>query len=1368
MAKNPSANTSTFQVLGGPDITMGEQSMGYFIQLNYDPSVRATYGTKGTIATIAPIGGGAVKFLQKQDEGVTTNWINPGTGVVPIVDDPFLIYISPTGSDATGDGSFLNPYLSLTKALADVVIPTSTYTIFALPGNYEAANEAVVPVEWKTNANLEGMVANNTAIEFDINYTAGAGDAAVWQFDSIAHDGELMLDLALAGFTSISLINGAFRINRVDANPSGFVNVSGGIFASTFDGLVNCTGALLGPVTVKPGSEVFGRDIFSFGGTFELEGDCVLRTVSGNPSGPYVNGTIVLGNTPTWETDFASYVAPTGAVNVVELQFPSGGSFNPYTATQQVYVDKSGNDGTGTGSIEEPFLTISHALNVIVDATSAKLYEIIVGPGVYAESPTLKPFIFIKGEDPSSTILDFQTIPVALDASFGAAANAVYGFSFMTLKNTVPGPIVLNFNALGGAGTSFMQCFNLIITAAIIPLGRPATADSFTFSGCIVASGIFADSTVLSINNSYLTGAGMNDNFGNGVVRIYNCASGDVITINQTANTVQADYRGSSAPGLTIGGAVNLTYDILPLVNTISSTAVLTQYSTNTVLETGAANLSLTGRGASSNGYVPTTGNMIVSGSAARVSGYAGPDSILVSSGVGSHVQGYSDGATSQIRATSDGAFSSGYSAGNSLVDAIANGAHSFGVALAGANITASGIGSMVRGRVSGGLGGMGASGVGSYVSGYVNATGASAINATNTGAHAMGAITAQGAITASGSGSIAYGNVASGTLSATQSGSQAFGSLVVGLITSTGSGALARGFTTGTGTPTIQAGGLGSNASGYAATDGQITTSGQGTHAHGYVTAASSLITASSMGSTSFGYAVAAGTITSSQTGAFASGSVSGGSITASGNGSRAHGSSQSSGVLQAITLAAYSYGLAFGGTISSSGLASSAIGYASASGSISAVGDGSESSGRALTSGVITSTGAGSYSRGYADGVSSLITATGSGASSLGYVASAGSILTTGLGALSVGSVTVGILNAFGPGAQAFGCVDTGLIKATSQGTMARGYTSGSGTPTIEAAGLGSQASGRVNDGASITTVGDGSFAGGFANGVSSLISAQAQGAFVHGLVSGAGTIRVTNNGAFASGYAIVGAILASGLGSFARGYANATNSKITASGTGATAMGHANGGLEIVASAIGSFAGGDTDVEPTDQIQSTGRGGFTWGSALNNAATCSQAFGIGHGSVSYAAMILGYFADFSSNPFVNPTAADPKDFAVVYGNGVDAGTPSNAWELYKDGRVRSTGSKLNKIRVDSSGAITVDARTDYAIVDDSGLSGTIQLPPGEQGLTFKIKAIGGPATILPDGVETIDGSPSLGLVASEATELIYDVATTTWYIF
>src|SRR5690606_30976497 len=79
---------------------------------------------------------------------------------------------------------------------------------------------------------------------------------------------------------------------------------------------------------------------------------------------------------------------PTGATGSTGLIGPSGSAGVNNNTIEAVHyadlwVDKNGNNDTGTGTFANPFLTIPVALNAIVDASSAKRYVIHVGSGEF-------------------------------------------------------------------------------------------------------------------------------------------------------------------------------------------------------------------------------------------------------------------------------------------------------------------------------------------------------------------------------------------------------------------------------------------------------------------------------------------------------------------------------------------------------------------------------------------------------------------------------------------------------------------------------------------------------------------------------------------------------------------------------------------------------------------------------------------------------------------------------------------------------------------------------------------------------------------------------------------------------------------------
>lgn len=132
------------------------------------------------------------------------------------------------------------------------------------------------------------------------------------------------------------------------------------------------------------------------------------------------------------------------------------------TQAQTRYVDKGGNDATGDGSFDNPFLTIQAAITSITDATATKQYTIHVGPGIYATAFALQPWIFIEGENREATVL---ANPSAnwIGAGFAAAGTQTAGISNVTLGAN----FLVDFAAVAspGAGTFILTQINYAATA---------------------------------------------------------------------------------------------------------------------------------------------------------------------------------------------------------------------------------------------------------------------------------------------------------------------------------------------------------------------------------------------------------------------------------------------------------------------------------------------------------------------------------------------------------------------------------------------------------------------------------------------------------------------------------------------------------------------------------------------------------------------------------------------------------------------------------------------------------------------------------------------------------------------------------------
>jgi hypothetical protein len=151
-------------------------------------------------------------------------------------------------------------------------------------------------------------------------------------------------------------------------------------------------------------------------------------------------------------------------------------------ATQLVYVNKGGNDGTATGTQALPYLTLAAALTSITDASTSKVYSVVVGPGNYDENVVFKSGVSVDGTNESANQPQFNS--AVLDPSF----TDVDDFSAMSGLQ-INSPIDIAMTATGQS----IEIFNCDLSETVDIAGFDATCGAFF--GLTVFQGI----TTLSI-----------------------------------------------------------------------------------------------------------------------------------------------------------------------------------------------------------------------------------------------------------------------------------------------------------------------------------------------------------------------------------------------------------------------------------------------------------------------------------------------------------------------------------------------------------------------------------------------------------------------------------------------------------------------------------------------------------------------------------------------------------------------------------------------------------------------------------------------------------------------------------------------------
>src|SRR5882724_9775664 len=108
-----------------------------------------------------------------------------------------------------------------------------------------------------------------------------------------------------------------------------------------------------------------------------------------------------------------------------------------------VFVATSGSNVTGTGSFNEPFATVAHAMTTITTATYSNPFTIIVMGGKITETAQilLKPNVGIAGLGQQTFVV--LSAPIILDSSYLSAITAQSSFTNITIN----GDIDLDFSS---------------------------------------------------------------------------------------------------------------------------------------------------------------------------------------------------------------------------------------------------------------------------------------------------------------------------------------------------------------------------------------------------------------------------------------------------------------------------------------------------------------------------------------------------------------------------------------------------------------------------------------------------------------------------------------------------------------------------------------------------------------------------------------------------------------------------------------------------------------------------------------------------------------------------------------------------------
>lgn len=269
---------------------------------------------------------------------------------------------------------------------------------------------------------------------------------------------------------------------------------------SAATGTVTSVGLALPPEFIVTGSPVTSSGTLTGSWSNETANRLFAGPASGSPGVPSFR-TMVAGDIPAAAATSISLLQNDGSGNLSwakQLQ-PSSSQF--------VVVSKGGSDSNGTGTFDNPYLTIAHAMATITDATSIKQYVIYVLPGAYSETTlAMKPYVYIVGD--SNQWGGVVTIGVVAGNITLDPSVATMGTRLGLQNVTITAPTGINFDlqSLGGSLSRVFELNDIQVGGNLVFTANGSSdfiniSSSFVFGTCQFSGGTVSVSLCNLIGN---------------------------------------------------------------------------------------------------------------------------------------------------------------------------------------------------------------------------------------------------------------------------------------------------------------------------------------------------------------------------------------------------------------------------------------------------------------------------------------------------------------------------------------------------------------------------------------------------------------------------------------------------------------------------------------------------------------------------------------------------------------------------------------------------------------------------------------------------------------------------------------------------
>lgn len=228
-------------------------------------------------------------------DAATKKWVEDISSITGV------LIVDSSASIFGADGSLLRPFVTI----ADAVAAASDGTVIRiLPGSYSEP-QVVIPSSLKS-LTFTGESQSSTSINNGISYTAPA-DSIDFLFEKL-NIGQVTIDATSALNGLITIKQSSFSINRLDSNSGVFCTVSESTaFGGSSYGNSSFSECLI-LANIDIYSQLFIFENCKFISSCTLYGSSTARILDCELFGAteFINGVIVMGNTPNIEIDTAS------------------------------------------------------------------------------------------------------------------------------------------------------------------------------------------------------------------------------------------------------------------------------------------------------------------------------------------------------------------------------------------------------------------------------------------------------------------------------------------------------------------------------------------------------------------------------------------------------------------------------------------------------------------------------------------------------------------------------------------------------------------------------------------------------------------------------------------------------------------------------------------------------------------------------------------------------------------------------------------------------------------------------------------------------------------------------------------------------